>query len=173
MIGAVASRAALARKATVAGTAAAVLAVDVASKRWVESAYGLGEGVWLVDGVFKLVHVRNPGVAFGMFATLAWRYRAPFFFLTLAAAVWLLAHLWGQAGRTLPGRLALGMIAGGAIGNLVDRLRYGEVVDFLDVWIGRFHWPTFNAADSAICVGTGLLMLVLWRVPEELSSTPS
>ncbi len=173
MTAAAGTRAALARHAAVAGTAAVVLAVDVASKRWIEAAYGLGEGVWLVEGVFKIVHVRNPGVAFGMFGTLAWRYRVPFFLLTLAAAAWLLAHLWGQASRTLAGRLALGMIAGGAVGNLVDRFRYGEVVDFLDVWIGRFHWPTFNAADSAICVGTGLLMLVLWRVPEEAPSTPS
>lgn len=163
-----------ARAARVVGAAAvAVLVLDVLTKVAIERAFRLGEGVWLVDGILKIEHVRNPGVAFGMFGDLAWRWRFPFFLLTLAAATWLLWSLWDQAARTPWGRIALGMIAGGAVGNLIDRVRYGEVVDFIDVWIGRFHWPTFNVADSAICVGTGLLLLVLWRAGKESPSTPS
>lgn len=166
-------RAGMLHAAQIAGIAVLVLAVDVLTKRWIEATYRLGEGLWLIDGVLKIEHVRNPGVAFGMFGDLAWRWRFPFFLLTLGAAGWLLWSLKDQAGRSRPGRTALGMIAGGAVGNLIDRLRYGEVVDFIDVWIGRFHWPTFNAADSAICVGTGILLIALWGAREETASTPS
>ena len=146
-----------------AAIAAAALLADLATKARIQQVFRLGEGIWLIDGFLKFEYVRNPGVAFGMFAELAWRWRLPFFLLTLAAAGWLLTSLWSQASGTKVGRTAIGLIAGGAIGNLIDRIRYGEVVDFIDVWIGTFHWPTFNVADSCICVGTGLLLLALWK----------
>ena len=160
-------------RATVGWVAGLALAADIATKAWVEWTFRLGEGFWVIDGILKLEHVRNSGVAFGMFADLAWRWRLPFFLVTLGAAGYLPWQLWDQARRTVWGRVALGLIAGGAVGNLIDRLRYGEVVDFIDVWIGRFHWPTFNAADSCICVGTGILLVVLWRTKAEAPSTPS
>ena len=78
-----------------------------------------------------------------------------------------LALVIAMALRTPPTRLrvhgALGLILGGALGNLLDRLRLGSVVDFIEVYVGRYHWPNFNAADSAICVGVGLLVLDMWR----------
>ena len=143
--------------------AAVVLVLDQISKWLIARKFMLGEEQWLVNGVLMFSHVRNPGVAFGMFAQAALAWRLPFFLLVAAAAVWLLVHIFRYAGHLKLGRVALGLIVGGAIGNLVDRIRFGEVVDFIDVWIGSYHWPTFNIADSAITVGTGVLLYALWR----------
>jgi len=142
---------------------AALLVLDVATKWLVERTYRLGEGVTLVQGFLYLVHVRNPGVAFGMLSDVAWKWRLPFFLAVGALAGWLLWTLFRQAGHLRLVRVALGLILGGAVGNFIDRMRYGAVVDFIDVWAGRFHWPTFNAADSGITVGTGILIFALWR----------
>jgi signal peptidase II len=151
------------RAAQVAVIAAAVLLLDVLTKRAVETTYRLGEGITLVQGYLYLVHVRNPGVAFGMLADVAWKWRLPFFLAVGAAAGWLLWTVFRQAGHLALGRIALGLILGGAVGNFIDRMRYGAVVDFIDVWVGKYHWPTFNAADSGITVGTCLLIYALWR----------
>jgi signal peptidase II len=149
----------------VLATAAAVVVLDVVTKRLVERSFRLGECVTLVDAAvsFRLCLVHNPGVAFGLFAEFAWRWRLPFFMLTAAAAGWILWKVFEEAGHLALGRISLGLIIGGAAGNGVDRVRYGEVVDFLDFWFGRYHFPTFNAADSGITVGTVLLLFALWR----------
>jgi len=157
-------KAALVRRAAqVAAIAVAVLVLDIASKWLVERTYRLGEGVTLIQGFLYLVHVRNPGVAFGMLADVAWKWRLPFFIAVGVAAGWLLWTVFRQAGHLKAGRVAMGLILGGAVGNFIDRMRYGAVVDFIDVWAGKFHWPTFNVADSGISVGTGLLIFALWR----------
>lgn len=144
-------------------TGAAVVALDQLSKWEIQRTFLIGEGRWIVDGFFKLVYVRNPGVAFGLFADVAWRWRLPFFLVTVVVAVLILRRIMADA-RDLPaGWLVTGLVLGGAAGNLLDRLRWGEVVDFLDVWIGPYHYPTFNVADSAITVGVALLLWGLWR----------
>ena len=145
------------------GIALTVLALDQLTKWLIERRFLLGEGLWLIDEVLMLSHVRNPGVAFGLLSDLAQGWRLPFFLATSAVAAWLLVTIYGSAGHLPLGRVAVGLIAGGAVGNLTDRVRYGEVVDFIDVWIGPYHWPTFNVADSAITVGTGILLFALWR----------
>ncbi len=153
------------RLVPVLAVAAAVVALDVATKLLVERSFRLGECETVLEGPvsFRLCLVHNPGVAFGLFADFAWRWRLPFFVLTALVAGWILWKVFQEAGHIFLGRIALGFIIGGAIGNAVDRVRYGEVVDFLDFWFGRYHFPTFNAADSGITVGTVLLLFALWK----------
>jgi signal peptidase II len=119
-----------------------------------------GAPVTVIDGFFSLTLVMNPGLAFGMLGTVppAWRWVVA---LLSVAAVGALATI---ATRLLPegGRVAavsIGMIFGGAAGNLIDRARFGAVVDFLDFYWRGWHWPAFNVADSAISVGVALLAL--------------
>jgi signal peptidase II len=155
------------RLASQAGSIAAVVVIlDQVTKWVIQDRFLLGEGCWIVDRIFMISHVRNPGVAFGMLAGLALTWRIPFFIVTAAAAAWLLFSVYRSAGHLLLGRVALGLIVGGAVGNQIDRIRFGEVVDFLDVWLGTYHWPTFNVADSAISCGVAVLIFALWRAKE-------
>jgi len=151
------------RIARMCAVAAGVVVLDQATKLLVERCFRLGESLSLIDGFLWLSHVRNPGVAFGMFAELAWKWRAPFFLVTAGLAVWLLWRLYREAGYLLGARVAMGMILGGALGNFVDRARYGMVVDFIEMGAGRWRFPTYNAADSCITIGTCLLLYTLWR----------
>ncbi|GAB4272802.1 MAG: signal peptidase II [Deferrisomatales bacterium] len=146
-----------------AGVAGAVVALDQATKAWVHTTFALHESRPVVEGVFHLTYVRNPGAAFGLFAGHAEAFRRPFFLLVTAVA---LAVILGVVRRLPPDRpwtlAALSLVFGGAVGNLIDRLRWGEVVDFLDVFWKTHHWPAFNVADSAITVGmTALIAMEL------------
>jgi len=136
---------------------------DHLTKFLVERSFRLGESITLVDGYLWLTYVRNPGVGFGLFADLAWKWRAPFFVVTALAAMWLLARIYRDVGDRPLGRLALGLMAGGAVGNLIDRFRYRMVVDFIEMGVGSLRWPTYNVADSCITVGTCILLYVMWR----------
>ncbi|HZS32995.1 MAG TPA: signal peptidase II [Methylomirabilota bacterium] len=142
--------------------AALVFAADQLSKAWVLARLDAADPVILVPGLFQLVLVRNPGVAFGIFAGVpaGWRWVVTVFSLTA------LALLGSVALRMLPrgsllARIAVGCVFGGAVGNLLDRWRFGAVVDFLDVFWGPYHWPAFNVADSAITVGVCVLAIEL------------
>lgn len=114
----------------------------------------------VIPGFFNLTHVHNPGGAFGLLAQngAAWRH-----WLFLGAAFFALGiilYFYHRTPQTLPWLAgSLAMIFGGAVGNMIDRIRFGEVVDFLDVYIASYHWPTFNVADSAVSVGIGLFIL--------------
>ena len=134
-------------------TAAAVVVLDQLTKRLLVASLGLHEFVTIVPGFLDIVHVRNPGAAFSAFAGAPEWFRGPFFLIVTIAAVVVLirvAYRLEPADRFL--RIALGAILGGALGNLVDRLVYGEVVDFIDVHWRELHWPAFNVADSSITV---------------------
>lgn len=139
--------------------ALACLVADLATKHLVESSMRLYQSIPVVDGVFNLLYIRNPGAAFGILANSG-QYRLPFLLGVTGVAA--LAILW-MVHTLKPGQklanLSLAMILGGALGNLVDRVRYGEVVDFLDFYWGSYHWPAFNLADSFITVGVVLLIL--------------
>ena len=107
--------------------------------------------------MFDLTHVQNPGGAFGFLATLGPQARGVIFILVSVLAVAVI--LWFYMQTPVQQRwLAFGfaLIFGGAIGNLVDRLRFGAVIDFIDLYIGDLHWPAFNIADSAITVGVAI-----------------
>ena len=145
------------------------LALDLGSKFLVEANLHFGEQIEVIEGFFYLTHVRNPGAAFGMFATAPKVLRLTFFIGVSSVAVVIILSFFHTLapGDRLSG-LALGMILGGAMGNLVDRIRYHEVVDFLHfrLWQG-YSWPDFNFADSFIVVGVGLLVLELLAAESE------
>ena len=136
-----------------------VLAADQASKALVERALVPHETVRLVPGV-ALTYVRNTGAAFGVLAGVPRAVRLPVFLVVTVVAVGTLLSFLRRATAEQPWLAgAVGGILGGALGNLVCRLRYGEVIDFLDLHWRELHWPAFNVADSAITVGVAVLLL--------------
>ncbi len=145
------------------GAVLVVVFLDQASKLWVGWRIQYADRIPLLDGFLYLTHVRNPGAAFGVLADAHPAARAAFFVgVSLVAIVVILSFFRRLAPGDRLSALALGLVLGGAVGNLVDRLLRGEVVDFLHVrlWGGR-AWPDFNLADASIVVGVGLLMLEL------------
>jgi signal peptidase II len=145
----------------VVAVVAAIVTLDQLTKWWVMRTFELHESVPVIDGVFNLTYVRNTGAAFGLFAGLPATVRGPFFALvSLGALVVLVLLLRGLGPGQRLLRLALASVLGGAIGNMIDRLRYGEVVDFLDVYWRQYHWPAFNVADSCITVGVVVMLAV-------------
>lgn len=139
-----------------------VVFFDQLSKLYIDRRFALYESRRVLENFFHITYVRNKGAAFGILADSV--YRVPFFtvvaLLAVAGILWYLRQLPGEQ-RTQ--QVGLSLVLGGAIGNLIDRVRLGEVIDFLDVHWYRYHWPAFNVADIAICVGVGLLLLSLWR----------
>jgi len=136
-----------------------VLALDQGTKAAIQSFLLPGDQRPVIPGLFSLTLTFNPGVAFGLFAGLPDAVRlAVLSVTTLLAVVAVLAFLFGEYGQTAAGRFGLGLILGGAVGNIVDRVRLGHVVDFLLVYYQEWHWPAFNVADSAICIGVGVLL---------------
>jgi signal peptidase II len=153
--------------------AALVVLLDQASKLWATGALQGRPPVKVIDGFFNLVYHRNTGGIFGLFSGSPSPGRVLFFSAVTLAALGFVVYLmkeWG--GESSPALLALSLVAGGAVGNLIDRLVYGEVIDFIDWHWRHYHWPAFNVADSAISVGTALLILTLLftRQPPPASS---
>lgn len=143
-----------------------VMILDQAAKWLALRRLPPGVPVTVIDGVFSLTLVMNPGLAFGMLSTVPGGWRWVVALLSIAA----LAVLATLASRLLPeggvvAAIAIGMIFGGAAGNLIDRGRFGAVVDFLDFYWRGWHWPAFNVADSAISVGVALLALRMLTLP--------
>jgi len=142
----------------------AILALDQWTKWLVESHVGLHDSKEIVPGVLYLSHVRNTGVAFGLFAAhgdsaFSWTLSG----LSFAALVFVSWFFWRTPthSRLLLGALA--MVLGGAIGNLLDRVSTGAVTDFVGVYLGSYRWPDFNVADSAISIGIVLMLLDSFR----------
>ncbi|HNQ05080.1 MAG TPA: signal peptidase II [Thiobacillaceae bacterium] len=134
-----------------------VLVLDQLSKLAVLRGLAAYHEVVPVTGFFNLVHVHNTGAAFSLFADQSGWQRVLFVGLALVASVVILALLRGARGQSRY-CAALALILGGAVGNLVDRVMYGHVIDFLDFHLGAWHWPAFNVADAAISVGAALLI---------------
>jgi signal peptidase II len=142
--------------------------LDQLTKRWIVTSFHYGETVTVIPGFFDLTQVRNPGGAFSLLAGTSSDWRLPFFLGAGAVAITLLLVFY----RRLPAAAglsaaALGMILGGALGNLTDRVVYGEVIDWLDFHLGTYTWPTFNVADSCIVVGVGILILEVFIYGED------
>lgn len=145
-----------------------VYPLDQLSKHWVVSHFYYGETVTLVPGFFDLTHVRNPGGAFSFFAGGPMELRLAFFLGAGAVAVTLLVVFYRRlAPDAWLSAAALGTILGGALGNLTDRVVYGEVIDWLDLYVGSYSWPTFNVADSCIVVGVCVLVLEVFLYGED------
>ena len=137
------------------------IVADQLTKMLVVDSLHLYESLEVIPGFFNLVYVTNKGAAFSMLADInsPWRH---YFFLCigLAALVGLSVAYWKLRNVNRLYSWPLALIAGGAAGNLIDRVRFGSVIDFLDFYVSNYHWPAFNVADSAICVGAGLFLLI-------------
>jgi signal peptidase II len=137
---------------------AVVLVIDQATKLYVDRVMDLHSSITVVDNFFNITYLRNKGAAFGVLAQSS--YRLPFFILVSLVAIAVIALVFF---RLRPDQkftaFSLSLIFSGALGNLIDRIRLGEVIDFLDAHWYVHHWPAFNVADSAICVGVFLLAI--------------
>lgn len=138
--------------------AGCIVLFDQITKLWVLGAFHYGESV-PVTGFFNLVLVMNRGAAFSFLSDAGGWQKWFFVVLALAVSVWLIAEIRRHATeRLLPA--AFSLVLGGALGNVIDRLRFDAVVDFLDFHLSGRHWPAFNIADSAITLG---VLLLLWQ----------
>lgn len=136
-----------------------ILLFDQITKYVVEKAIPPGENISIIPGLLQLSHVQNDGAAFGIL-------QGQQIFLkivTFIAFIFILYMLWTTPRKNILLRTALLVILGGALGNFTDRITHGFVVDFIDFYIGTHHWPSFNVADSAICIGMGLLIFDIFR----------
>ena len=148
------------------------LVIDQATKIYVDRVMHLYQSIPVIDGLFNITYVRNPGSAFGFLAGASLGFRSVFYaVITAAVALLILYYLKKERADSLGMSLALAFVFAGALGNLIDRIRFGEVIDFLDVYVSSFHWPAFNVADSSISVGACLILLQLIR-REKRSSDP-
>jgi signal peptidase II len=140
------------------------LALDQATKVLVMDNLPLGGQVPLISGFLNLVHIHNKGAAFGLLSGWSAEFAWLFFVITTALVLAVLGYLlWRLPDDHWPAALGYSLILTGALGNLIDRIRLGEVVDFIDVYWGRYHWPAFNVADSLVCVGAAVLVWVIIR----------
>jgi len=141
---------------------AVIVVTDQVTKFIVDRTMPLHHSIAVIDNLFNLTYIRNTGAAFGIFAGSAAAFRLPFLvFFSLVAIGFIVVML-----RRLPDQekgliTALAFILGGALGNLIDRIAYGEVIDFLDVYWGSYHWPAFNVADSFITIGVAITVYYL------------
>jgi signal peptidase II len=140
-------------------TATVIILLDQVTKALVLQYLQLYDAVSIVPGFFNLTHIRNPGGAFGVLAGGGSTLRNMLFLGAGSVALgMILFFLRATPDKERLMRFTLALIFGGAIGNIIDRMRFGEVVDFLDFYLGSLHWPAFNVADSAITVGIGLFI---------------
>jgi signal peptidase II len=155
-------------RARTAAIIAAVVVLDRLTKLYIRAAFSPLDIRAVIPRVFNIVHIENPGAAFGMLSDSPSRWRGIFLVgVSVAVMSAIAVVLWRpqRAGmhETVLLRTGLALVFGGALGNLWDRLFTGTVTDFLQVFIGSYEFPAFNAADSAITIGAGLLMIDLWR----------
>lgn len=145
------------------------LLVDQLTKAFIDRSMDLHHSIPVIDGLFNITYVRNKGAAFGFLANTS--YRIPFFiFVSVIAVVVILVAFHKLRDDQRLAMVSLAMILSGAIGNLIDRVRLGEVIDFLDVYWKGYHWPAFNVADSAICVGVALLAIDMFREEKRMKN---
>lgn len=138
-----------------------VVVSDQLTKLWIVENLTLHSSVPVIPGFFNLVLVHNTGAAFGMLSNLPPLWRQVFFISVAAVAVVVLTIMQRRMGGQQPlYAVSFGLISGGAVGNVIDRLKQGAVIDFLDFHIKDHHWPAFNVADSGITVGVCLFLLV-------------
>jgi signal peptidase II len=138
------------------------LVADQLTKLYIDRSMQMFQSIPVIDGLFNITYVRNKGAAFSFLSQASWR--LPFFIAisAVAAVVIVIAFNRLRNDQRLA-QVSLAMIFSGAVGNLIDRVRRGEVVDFLDAYWRAHHWPAFNVADSLICVGVALLALDMLR----------
>lgn len=119
--------------------------------------------VTVIPGFFNLVNVRNSGAAFGFLNDPDTEWQVWMFAAAAVIAVGIINYLAKTSGKSAAMFTGLGLVLGGAIGNLIDRIRLRSVIDFLDFHVAEWHWPAFNVADIGICLGAGLIMLAMYK----------
>jgi signal peptidase II len=153
--------------------AALVVTVDQITKALVDRLMELHESREIIAGLVRLTYVRNRGAAFGVLSDAELPYQAWIFAAVSVAALFAIGvYAWRLPAASRLPRLALALVIGGAFGNLVDRVRLGYVIDYVDVFWGRYHWPAFNVADSCITIGVALLVVDMLRHPRSQPDGP-
>jgi signal peptidase II len=153
--------------------AAAVFALDWLTKRIIESRVSFVDTYRVIPGFFDIVHSQNRGVAFGILNdnTSEWR-TTVLVVLSLVAVALVSVMLWNPRRLERFSWWGLILILGGAAGNVFDRIVWGRVTDFLLFYIGEYQWPAFNVADSAIVIGSGLLLVDMFRPKRQATNVP-
>jgi signal peptidase II len=145
-----------------------IIIADQITKLIVDRSMPLYHSIPVIEGLFSLTYIRNTGAAFGIFAGSAAAFRLPFLIIFSLVAVGFVVMMLRRLRDDHTGLItALSFIIGGAIGNLIDRIAYGEVIDFLDLYWGRYHWPAFNLADSFISIGVVITIYYLIKAKGE------
>ena len=140
------------------------LTLDQISKYIIQTKMILHQSITISENFFHITYILNKGAAFGLFSNNSESFRTPFFIIVSIIAIsGLLYFFIAFAKESRLNQIALTLILSGAVGNLVDRLTLGVVRDFIDVHWYDLHWPAFNFADTSICIGTGLLILNLYK----------
>jgi signal peptidase II len=148
------------RHALLAIIAVVTVWLDQVTKSYIMQTMRLHESIPIVPNFFSLTYIRNPGAAFGILASSSTGFRLLFFALTSLFALVLLGTIFFRLRQhDWMGQISIAAILGGAVGNLLDRVRLGEVIDFLDFYVNGYHWPAFNVADAAISVGVFFLIV--------------
>jgi len=137
-----------------------IVLCDQGSKLWITNNFSVFQSREIIPGLFHLTYLTNRGAAFGFLNGDYGVWRQAFFVGVALVAMAMMISLLRQMRDDTWSVVAIALIFGGAVGNLIDRLRLGSVVDFLDVFWGEHHWPAFNLADSAITVGVGIFLIV-------------
>jgi signal peptidase II len=146
---------------------AVIVAFDQLTKFIVDRSMPLHHSIPIIEGFFSLTYVRNTGAAFGIFAGSAELFRRPFLILVSVVAIGFIVVMLKRLRDSEKWLVtALAFVLGGAIGNLIDRVLYGEVIDFLDCFWGSYHWPAFNVADSFITVGVTITLFILIKAKD-------
>ena len=151
-----------------------VVVGDQLTKLWILDNFALYDSRVIIPGFFNLTFLRNTGAAFGMLSGMPPLWRQIFFISIVVVALVALVIMQRKMGReSIWYTLSFAFIGGGAVGNVIDRVRDGSVVDFLDVYIGKYHWPAFNVADSAIFVGVGIFLVLQILEGDEENTEPA
>lgn len=154
-------------------TVAVAVLFDFITKAYIDSNMSLHESVVVIGGLLNITYVRNPGAAFSFLATASPGFRSVFFLSVTILSIVLVLYYIAKSKTEEPLMIfALSLILSGALGNFIDRVRIGEVIDFIDVHLGAYHWPAFNVADSAITVGACIMLLALFKRPKEHDHSP-
>ncbi len=141
-----------------------VVLFDQITKWFIQKHLFLGQSKQVISDFFQITYTTNPGAAFSILANAPVVFRTVFF-LTISIVTILCIIFFSKriAGFGAKFKISFGLILGGAIGNLIDRIRFGAIVDFLDVGLGKYRWPIFNVADSSICIGAFLLFIFVLK----------
>jgi signal peptidase II len=149
-----------------------ILILDQLTKLYIDRSMQLYQTIPVVDGLFNITYLRNKGAAFSFLSDASWR--LPFFILaSIIAIIAIMVAFRKLRDDQRFAAVSLTLVFSGAVGNLIDRVRMGEVIDFLDVYWRSHHWPAFNVADSAICVGVAMLALDMFREERRMKKAGS